>query len=519
MLVGRVALSRVTSTYYKVCYNSPTFLSYRISDITVSDHGMVGSALFITVGNTHISKRDFVPRIVRTNTLYSLSRRSLNSISCPCVHISSYARTLGSLTRRCHHSLSVGIMNVAKDIKGADAGRVVTSMLSRGCGMLGARKGFGGRVKLPLAMFGVHRRRRITILRVKVDRFKSVGPLTGVTHPSIYIVAGVKCTRLRGLKAESKVLGRGDSVASCVGPGNSIVFGKSSSGLGDCASHSKEAPICFNLASSYPFRIRGVRHGKLGKACTRFIAPASHFRTRVSVPKSRVVCGTLTKITIKCTLNVGGSRVTHKVRGLIPVTKHGGLVRTGRCAVVSSYCGTGPTSVGSSLSMLTCTSAEGITVLNSVNRLNTSRLTVRHRIKTCTAFGGASILIYVKTLSGSVTRTTGRAILTARGGVGIFRFSAGRSFCRGVKRVLGRGSAVLIGTSRFVRFPRVIGGLSRRTWTRAALGVWIDLGGRLGLLSKPFCYPKRTEFGSFFLALILSSVPFSCSVPDTFPAV
>lgn len=100
--------------------------------------------------------------------------------------------------------------------KGAAAGRLVTTMLGRGFGILCARKGFGGRVNIPLALLHLGPRRRITIVRVKTGRPNRVGALIRVTRPSYNVVAGIKGTRLRKFNSFRKIVHAGKRLCSCL---------------------------------------------------------------------------------------------------------------------------------------------------------------------------------------------------------------------------------------------------------------------------------------------------------------
>ncbi len=88
--------------------------------------------------------------------------------------------------------------------------------------------GFGGRIKLPLAMFGVASRGGIKIVRVNVDGFNRVSQLASVIRPSVTIVAGVNVSRVRGLGDRRGVLGTGLRVLRKIRRNKALVLGNSS---------------------------------------------------------------------------------------------------------------------------------------------------------------------------------------------------------------------------------------------------------------------------------------------------
>lgn len=436
--------------------NSRALLSAAVANTIVSDERIGRNCLFVPVGKREISKRGFVPAIFRRKTTVILSRRRLASPTNPCILIRSAASTVGGLTTFCEGDLSVGIINVAKDINGADAGRVVSSILRRGCDIRGATNGFGGRVNLPLAVFKVERDRRVTILRVNVSSFNRVRELSAVSYPSIVIVAGVNCYRLRFLNSESNILGTGARYFRRVVPSTITILGTSSSGLTAIRAMGKGPTVCCNGRSTSKVRgsmcaagVRGLNFSNVG---TRFIAPRNRFSTRVRVPNRRGMCGTVTTTTIKLRLNLAVTRVGSKVRGTRAVTKHAGFVGARNVAIVSSYCGTGPMSVGSSVRILSRTGKEAVTILNSVNRLKDSRGGLRRRMNRTIKRGRVRALFTTKRLTGRCTTKTTRGSSS----MSVRCFRSERAVARRLLSCIGRNSAVLIGTSRFVRFPGIM---------------------------------------------------------------
>lgn len=191
--------------------------------IAASDHGYPTNSLFVTLGNRSFGKGTFTTRTLGSNytcTVMSRTRCTPRGGE-RVVLISGYLRALRRLTGCRHHRLNAGIVNVAKAGKGAAAGRLVSTILSGSRGMLCARKGLGGRVKIPVALLHLGTRRRLTIVRVKTGRPKRVGFLMRVTRPSCKVVAGIKGTRLRKFNSFRKIVHAGKRLCSCLHRGRS----------------------------------------------------------------------------------------------------------------------------------------------------------------------------------------------------------------------------------------------------------------------------------------------------------
>lgn len=195
--------------------------------MAASDQGYPSNSLFVTLGNRSFGNGTFTKGTLRSNYTFTVVSRTRCTVrnSQQCVLMGSYLRALRRLTGCRQHRLKAQIVNVAKAGKGAAAGRLVSTILSRARGVLCARKGLGGRVKIPAALLQLGPRRSLTIVRVNTGRRKRVGFLYRVTRPSCNVVAGINGTRLRKFNSFRNMVGAGKRLCSFLHGGKgSAVF-------------------------------------------------------------------------------------------------------------------------------------------------------------------------------------------------------------------------------------------------------------------------------------------------------
>lgn len=448
--VGSFALTRVTGTYGNRCINSRSLGGAGVASIRHSDQRIGGKDLFLTVGNRHISNRSFVRGYFTRNTIYTLYRGTPRGTAGPYVIISSALSTIGGVNETCERGFSVPIVKVSNDIKGASAGRVLCTILSRGFGARGARNGLGGRLNIPLALLSVPRSARTTIVRVNVSSFNRVAELSRVIRPAVYILAVVNRYRLRGLNSHSNILGTGARVFEGTHRGTSFVLGNSSSGLSAIGAMGNGGPIFFKLSTGGSFCTGGVGGDNSNGILTALYFSGGGVSIRVPTVNACVIAGTLTTTTTNGLLKLASRRVTGNITSCGAMNDHTGIVGANGVGVVSSYCGTGPASIETSLSALSGLSNEGITVLNSVGRLKDRRLGLRFSANICTGSGNVNAIVAMNRLTGRLTGNTSNGT-----------FSAVRSTGPRVLGAVGDKSIILIGTSRSVRFRGVIRFLGR----------------------------------------------------------
>lgn len=201
--------------------------------IAASDQGYPHNSVFFTLGKSGFSNGRCTRGTLTSNYICTMVSGPSCFVKRHAVLISGILAALRRLTRHRHGIVNYPVVNVAKAGKGAAAGRLLTSILSAGCGLLCARNGLGGRVNMPLALLHLARSRRVTIVRVKTDRPNSVGRLISVTRPGCKVVAGIKHTRLRNFNSFRNIVGAGNRLCSCVHhAGNGVFVGRSGGCLG-----------------------------------------------------------------------------------------------------------------------------------------------------------------------------------------------------------------------------------------------------------------------------------------------
>ncbi len=239
--------------------------------IAASDHGYPRKSVFFTLHNTGFGNGLCTRDTLRGNYSCTIISRGPRIPSSHVVMISSMLAALRRLTHRRHAQLSVPFINVANAGNGAAAGRLVTSMLGRGCHARFARNGLGGRVNIPLAVLTVRPSYRVTIVRVNTGRPNRVHALISVTLPARKLVAGVNSTRLRKFNSLSNIVGAGHRLCSGLLHHNDAVF------LG--ASSSVVYRTCHHSLTSLGVPLSYARGAV---ACDDHQGPRTHCRDRMA---------------------------------------------------------------------------------------------------------------------------------------------------------------------------------------------------------------------------------------------
>ncbi len=235
-------------------------------------------------------------------------------------------------------------------------------------------------------------------------------------------------------------------------------------------------------------------------AIFRFVLGSRDFATRVGIPKTRGVCGTLTTILINTRCKVDKGRVARNVNNFIPNNVHRGVVEASGCAVVGSYCGTDPTSVHSKLGILKIVrpgrrNKQGVTILNGVLRLNSFTISSRGGINGLIGRRGVSYLMAINSVTGGVTTNTVRTNFREDE---VRRFAAGARTVTKLGNLLRTKSYVLVGNSENVHLRRVTSTLCRsgaRRWVVIRSVYLLKTDFVLTSIKKVFLVPFLRELG------------------------
>lgn len=229
-----VDLRRVTRTIRKQLVTSATTVSAPITaDAFASSQRVIRKSMFITVTKRHISNRSCISGMNTRNTIITVISRRVSNTKIPRVIIRSAILTLNTLTGRGvrhQHTLRApfAIVNVANSIKGAAAGSLVGTLLTRVKPAVTPIKSFGGRVKLPLSSLGMRTRAHFLITRVNTGRIKRVTGLASLIPPSVTIILGINITRLKRFNSPRHVTRTGSRVVHNLIPNNLSMLGTGS---------------------------------------------------------------------------------------------------------------------------------------------------------------------------------------------------------------------------------------------------------------------------------------------------
>lgn len=276
-------------TYYGDTYK----LGLEVSGVAIDSRKIEKDFLFIPIVGARVDGHDFIPQVMESGALCTLSEKKLDDESYPYILVDSCERALKDIAEYYRNSLDIKVVGITGSVGKTSTKEMIASVLEQKYSVLKTEGNFNNEIGLPLTIFNIRENHQIAILEMGIDDFGQMHRLTKIARPDICVITNIGICHLENLIDRDGVLKAKTEMFDFMQEDADIVLNGDDDKLATVETVKGQSPVFFGLSDAHDFYASDVTSlGLKGTSCTLHL-PNETLTATIHLPGGHMVYNAL----------------------------------------------------------------------------------------------------------------------------------------------------------------------------------------------------------------------------------
>ena len=439
-------------------YGSSDLYDKEVSGVTIDSRKIESEYLFIPIRGTRVDGHTFIPEVMESGALCTLSEEILQDAAYPYILVDSCQSALQSIAKFYRQSLDIKVVAITGSVGKTSTKESIASVLSTKYKVLKTAGNFNNEIGVPLTVFNLKEEHEIAVLELGISNFGEMHRLADIARPDICILTNIGLSHLDTLGSQEGILKAKSEIFDFLSKDGHIILNADDSRLENLTEVNGVTPHFFSIKkSSHAFATDIQNLGLDGTSCVLHIKEDSDNEKELSIPVTIPIPGNHMVYNVLAAAFTGHlmgltlSEIKTGIERMPFVSGRTNIIKTDSITIIDDCYNANPTSVRSALDVLASALGRKVAILGDMFDMGENTNTLHSEIGHYAVNHQIDVICCVGVLSHNIFEAASESSDKL-----VYFFPSKEWLFRELDSIIEDGDTVLVKASHGMEFPEIV---------------------------------------------------------------
>ena len=439
-------------------YGDSSLLDKNVSGVAIDSRKIEKDWLFIPIKGARVDGHCFIPQVMETGALCTLSEQDLGNVSYPYILVASCEVALKAIAEHYRTALGIKVVGITGSVGKTSTKEMIASVLSQKYNVLKTAGNFNNEIGVPLTIFNIRDEHEVAILEMGINHFGEMHRLAKMARPDVCVITNIGLCHLEHLIDRDGVLRAKSEIFDFIKDDAAIVLNGDDDKLATVKEVGNKKASFFGLDPSLDAYADNIQSKSLrGTSCSLHVGSLD-MDVLIPIPGDHMVYNALAGALVGTKLGLTADEIKAGIEALTPVSGRNNLIATDNLLIIDDCYNANPISTKASLDVLSTADNRKVAILGDMFELGENEKDLHYGVGAYAAEKELDILVAI----GELSKNTMNGALEKNSDMKIYHFHTKADFFAEMDNILQKDDAVLVKASHGMEFPEIVEKL--RTW-------------------------------------------------------
>ncbi len=447
-----LTLENLTKVCGGVYFGSSAALNREVSAITTDSRRVEKDCLFVPIVGERVDAHKFIPDVMKSGALVTLSERILDDADFPYIKVDSSLQAVKDIAEFYLKQLQIPVVGITGSVGKTSTKEVIASVLSQKYRTLKTEGNFNNELGLPLTVFRLRDEDEMAVLEMGISDFGEMGRLAKVARPDTAVITNIGACHLENLGDRDGVLKAKTEVLAYLKENGHIVLNGDDDKLSKVKEYGGIRPVFFGLGSGCEVYADELEsRGLEGVACRIHLGEES-FSVMIPMPGRHMVYNALAAAAAGRIYGLTSEEIRAGIESLEPVSGRFKVIVTDKSRIIDDCYNANPMSMKASLDVLKESTGRRVAILGDMGELGKNEIALHRQVGEHAGACGIDVCICV----GTLCRHMAEGAKAAAPDLAVIYEPDRKTLLEHLDQYVKTGDTVLVKASHFMKFEEVV---------------------------------------------------------------
>ena len=431
-------------------YGDESKLDLHIAGVAIDSRKIEKDYLFIPIKGARVDGHTFIPQVIESGALCTLSEIVLENVSHPYILVVSCEQALKDLAEHYRKALDIKVVGITGSVGKTSTKEMIGSVLSQKYNILKTEGNFNNEIGLPLTIFNIRDEHEVAVLEMGISDFGEMHRLAKMARPNICVITNIGLCHLENLGDRNGILKAKTEMFDFAQPNATIILNGEDDKLITIKDWDGYHPLYFGLSTEMSAFAKDIHSLSLkGTSCTIYLGDKS-FEVTIPIPGHHMVYNALAGALVGKQLGLSCEEIKAGIESLVPVSGRNNLIETDSLVIIDDCYNANPVSTKASLDVLATADTRKVAILGDMFELGENEKELHYDVGKHAAEKEIDLVICI----GSLSENTAKGASYSNSEVRYYETKA--EFLSQAEKLLKKGDTVLVKASHGMQFSEIV---------------------------------------------------------------
>lgn len=451
-----MTLHNITTACRGTYCGSSDLLQKEITGVAIDSRKIEKDFLFVPIRGSKVNGHIFIPQVMESGALCTLSERDLPDATYPYIKVESTEQALMDLAAFYRNSLNLKVVGITGSVGKTSTKETVASVLSQKYKVLKTDGNYNNEIGLPLTIFNITEEHEIAVLEMGIDHFGEMHRLAAVSQPDICIITNIGLAHLENLGSRDGILQAKTEVFDHLKPNATVLLNGDDDKLQGISSVQEKSPVFFGMAENLDAYADDIKNlGLKGTLCTLHL-PTGNVRVHIPVPGKHMVYNALAGACTGIALGLTLAEIKAGLESMKTIAGRTHLIETDSLMIIDDCYNASPASMQGALDVLSYSLGRTVAIMGDMFELGANEKELHYNTGVYASRKGIDIICCI----GKLSRNTWEGASAQRRIQGnrnaAYYFETKEEFLDKMNEIIQKDDTVMVKASHSMEFPEIV---------------------------------------------------------------
>ena len=431
-------------------YGDEAKLDIEVTGVAIDSRKVEEGFLFVPIKGARVDGHNFIPQVMESGALCSLSEHELEGATHPYIVVPSSEQALKDLAEHYRKALGIKVVGITGSVGKTSTKEMIGSVLSQKYNVLKTAGNFNNEIGLPLTIFNIRDHHEVAVLEMGISDFGEMSRLAKMAQPDICVITNIGLCHLENLIDRDGVLKAKTEMFEYRQPNAKIVLNGDDDKLITVKNSEDEAPLYFGLSTDMDAYADNIQSLSLkGTSCTLHLGDNA-IDVIIPIPGHHMVYNALAGALVGRELGLTSEEIKAGIEALVPVSGRNNMISTDSLLIIDDCYNANPVSMKASVDVLATADTRKVAILGDMFELGENENELHRGIGVHAAEKEIDVLVCIGALSKNIAEGA------ANSKTAVHHFETKADFLNVIETLIKKDDCILVKASHGMEFPEIV---------------------------------------------------------------
>lgn len=431
-------------------YGDEAKLDIEVTGVAIDSRKVEEGFLFVPIKGARVDGHSFIPQVMESGALCSLSEHELEGATHPYIVVPSSEQALKDLAEHYRKALGIKVVGITGSVGKTSTKEMIGSVLSQKYNVLKTAGNFNNEIGLPLTIFNIRDHHEVAVLEMGISDFGEMSRLAQMAQPDICVITNIGLCHLENLIDRDGVLKAKTEMFEYRQPNAKIVLNGDDDKLITVKNSEDKAPLYFGLSTDMDAYADNIHSLSLkGTSCTLHLGDNA-IDVIIPIPGHHMVYNALAGALVGRELGLTSEEIKAGIEALVPVSGRNNMISTDSLLIIDDCYNANPVSMKASVDVLATADTRKVAILGDMFELGENENELHRGVGVHAAEKEIDVLICIGALSKNIAEGA------ANSNTAVHHFETKADFLNVVETLIKKDDCILVKASHGMEFPEIV---------------------------------------------------------------